>query len=77
MKVRVSAPCDVLGELVGETATRYVYRRRNVTAFVKKRSPSIHILPCKACADYRAQINAPSLRERGGRGGGEKRTSAQ
>ena len=46
-------PCDVLGELVGETATRYVYRRRNVTAFVKKRSPSIHILPCKACADYR------------------------
>ena len=46
-------PCDVLGEMVGETATRYIYRRRNVTAFVNKRSRLIHILPCKACADYR------------------------
>ena len=48
--------CQMLGELVGETTTRYVYRRRNVTAFVDKRSPSIHIAPCKTCADYRAQM---------------------
>ena len=45
--------CQVLGELVGETATRYIYRRRSMTAFVNKRSPSIHIAPCKTCADYR------------------------
>jgi hypothetical protein len=46
-------PCDVLGDLVGESTTRYIYRRRNVTAFVSKQSRLIHILPCKACADYR------------------------
>jgi hypothetical protein len=44
-------PCNVLGDLVGKTATRYIYRRRDVTAFVNKRSPAIHIGPCKACAD--------------------------
>jgi hypothetical protein len=43
--------CQMLGELVGGTATRYIYRRRDVTAFVNKRSPAIHIGPCKACAD--------------------------
>jgi hypothetical protein len=36
-------PGNVLGDLVGETATRYIYRRRDVTAFVNKRSPAIHI----------------------------------
>jgi hypothetical protein len=45
-------PCNVLGELIDETDTRYVYRNRAGTAFVSKNSPSIHIAPCKVCADY-------------------------
>ena len=45
-------PCLVLGELIGETAERYIYRNRAGTAFVSKRSPSIHIAPCAVCADY-------------------------
>jgi hypothetical protein len=39
--------------LVGETATRYFYRPRSGdTAYVSKRSPSIHLQACEACADY-------------------------
>jgi hypothetical protein len=45
-------PCNVLGELIGETATRYIYRNRAGTAFVSKSAPSIHITPCEVCADY-------------------------
>jgi hypothetical protein len=47
--------CNLLGELVAETSTRYIYRRRHTsqTAFVDKGSPSIHIEPCQACRDYR------------------------
>jgi hypothetical protein len=45
-------PCFVLGELIGETAARYIYRNRAGTAFVSKTSPSIHITPCAVCADY-------------------------
>jgi hypothetical protein len=42
--------CNVLGELGGETPTRYIYGRRGgANAFVSKRSPAIHIEPCKAC----------------------------
>ena len=44
-------PCYALGELIGETATRYFYRNRAGTAFVSK-SPSIHLAPCQVCADY-------------------------
>src|SRR5215212_5890485 len=44
--------CYALGELIGETATRYIYRNRAGTAFVSKSTPSIHIEPCKICADY-------------------------
>ena len=46
--------CSLLGELVDETETRYFYRRRsgNELAFVTKRSPAIHVVPCKACPDY-------------------------
>jgi hypothetical protein len=44
--------CNVLGELIGETAYRYIYRNRHVTAFVDKRSPSVHVEPCKVCVDY-------------------------
>jgi hypothetical protein len=39
-------PCYVLGELIGETATRYIYRNRAGTAFVSK-SSSIHLAPCQ------------------------------
>jgi hypothetical protein len=47
--------CNLLGELVAETSTRYIYRRRHTsqTAFVDKGSPSIHIEPCQTCLDYR------------------------
>jgi len=47
--------CNLLGELVSETSTHYLYRRRHTTqtAFVDKGSPSIHIQPCQACPDYR------------------------
>jgi hypothetical protein len=48
------SPCNVLGELIGETATRYIYRNRGGAAFVSKNSPAIHIAPCPVCADYQA-----------------------
>jgi len=43
--------CKVLGELVRETSTRYVYRPRSGAseAFVDKRRPGIHVEPCSAC----------------------------
>jgi hypothetical protein len=55
--VRESHPngqCTLLGELIEDTAIRYYYRRRfgDALAFVDKRSPTIHIVPCKACPDY-------------------------
>jgi len=47
-------PCDLLGELVHETATRYIYRRPHdaQVSFVDKRSRAIHVKACRACADY-------------------------
>ena len=45
-------PCHLLGALVGETSCRYFYRVRQGTAFDDKRSPSIHLHPCKACPDF-------------------------
>ena len=44
--------CTVLGELIGETTCRYIYCNRAGTAFVDKRSPSIHIEPCEVCPDH-------------------------
>jgi hypothetical protein len=44
-------PCYALGELIGETASRYIFRNRAGTAFVSK-SSSIHLAPCQVCADY-------------------------
>jgi hypothetical protein len=43
--------CSVLGELVRETSTRYIYRPRSGAseAFVDKRRPGIHVEPCSAC----------------------------
>jgi hypothetical protein len=44
--------CTMLGELIDETTCRYIYRNRAGTAFVDKRSPSIHIEPCEGCPDH-------------------------
>ena len=46
--------CSLLGDLIDETCTRYVYRRRfgDTLALVDKRSPKIHVVPCKTCPDY-------------------------
>jgi hypothetical protein len=58
MKIRESSPlgpCNILGTLVRETTTRYVYQcRRDVIAFVSKRSPKIHLAPCRSCPDHPA-----------------------
>jgi hypothetical protein len=43
--------CYALGELIGETPTRYIYRNRAGTAFVSKGS-LIHLAPCTGCVDY-------------------------
>ena len=51
-------PCYALGELIGETATRYIYRNRAGTPFVDKRSPLIHVAPCPGCADYQQSDEA-------------------
>jgi hypothetical protein len=47
-------PCNLLGELVHETATRFFYRPRSdgPIAFVNKRSPLIHVNACRTCSDY-------------------------
>ena len=44
-------PCYALGELIGESATRYIYRNRAGVAFVSK-SSLIHLAPCAGCEDY-------------------------
>ena len=54
--VRESHPhgqCTLLGELIDETCTGYFYRRRfgDTLAVVDKRSPIIHVVPCKTCPD--------------------------
>jgi hypothetical protein len=49
-------PCAALGTLVSDTSTRYIYRRRpdGPIAFACKRSPGLHIEPCKSCPDHPA-----------------------
>jgi hypothetical protein len=44
--------CYALGELIGETPTRYIYRNRAGIAYVSKGS-LIHVAPCTGCVDYR------------------------
>jgi hypothetical protein len=58
--------CSLLGELVDETETRYFYRRNfgNALAFVEKRSPVIHVVPCKACPDYSSPAESAGSRVR-------------
>jgi hypothetical protein len=41
--------CYSLGELIGETPTRYIYRNRAGTAFVSE-SPTIHSRAVPSCA---------------------------
>jgi hypothetical protein len=48
-------PCYALGELIGETVSRYIYRNRG--AFVSK-SSSIHLAPCQVCPDYQQSDEA-------------------
>ena len=59
--------CSLLGELIDETETRYFYRRcgGHALAFVEKRSPVIHLVPCKACPDYSPPQASPAREERG------------
>ena len=49
-------PCAVLGTLVSETSTRYIYRRQPAgpIAFACKRWPALHIEPCNSCPDHPA-----------------------
>ena len=49
--------CYALGELIGETPTRYIYRIHAGTDFVSK-SSSIHLAPCQVCADYQESDEA-------------------
>ena len=56
--------CSLLGELIDETETRYFYRRRfghALASFVDKRSPVVHIVPCKACPDYSSQAESDEI----------------
>ena len=48
--------CYALGELIGETPTRYIYSNRAGTAFVSKAHRSI--APCPVCADYQQSDEA-------------------
>ena len=47
--------CYALGELIGETPTRYIYRNRAGIAYVSKGS-LIHVAPCTGCVDYRERV---------------------
>ena len=56
-------PCNVLGPLVNETKTRFVYcLRRGQIAFVPRRSPRIHLEPCRCCPDHSASRYGHLLR---------------
>jgi len=44
-------PCELLGPLVGETITLYVYRRAHgPDASISKRL--VHLAPCPCCPDH-------------------------
>jgi len=44
-------PCNLLGQLVRETKTQYVYRRGyGPDAFISKRF--VHLEPCRSCPDH-------------------------
>jgi hypothetical protein len=55
--VRESAsfgPCELLGALMRETATRYYLQRRGgwPMGYAHKRSTAIHTKPCTNCPDH-------------------------
>jgi hypothetical protein len=65
-------PWYALGELIGETATRYIYHNRAGVAFVSK-SSLIHLAPCGGCEDYQEReevvkryLLVPAARDRSG-----------
>jgi hypothetical protein len=44
-------PCNLLGSLVRETKTQYVYQRAHgLDAFINKRF--VHLAPCPCCPDH-------------------------
>ena len=47
-------PCNVLGPLVRETKTRFVYCPHPGQIAFARRSPRIHLEPCKCCPDHPA-----------------------
>ena len=56
-------PCNVLGPLVNETNIRFVYcPRHGPIAFVPRRSPGIHLEPCRCCPDHPASRYGHLLR---------------
>jgi hypothetical protein len=57
-------PCRLLGELIEDTAFRYYGRRfGDALVFADKRSPAIHIVPCRACPDWVASQRYSSPEE--------------
>ena len=52
-------PCYALGELIGESATRYLYRNRAGVAFVSK-SSLIHLAPCAGSRTIKSAKRWPS-----------------
>ena len=82
--VRESHPlgqCSLLGDLIDETCTRYVYRRRfgDTLALVDKRSPTIHVVPARparttpsSSADWLRVTGDITVRREAGSGGGDE-----
>ena len=56
IKIRQAArfdACDVLGEVISETSRAYIFRRPDgEIVFISKRAPTLHVGPCRMCADY-------------------------
>jgi hypothetical protein len=49
-------PCMLLGELVSQTTTRYVYRSQfGYQTWVPRDSSLVHLKPCPACRDHRSE----------------------
>ena len=55
-------PCNVLGPLVRETKTRFVYCPHPGQIAFARRSPRIHLEPCKCCPDHPASRYGHLLR---------------
>ena len=55
-------PCNVLGPLVRETKTRFVYCPHPGQIAFARRSPRIHLEPCKGCPDHPASRYGHLLR---------------